>query len=74
VEQWTKRGAPIGALPTAGEAPRLERISELADEAQQNTRMIGESLRDILKALVRIARLPVEAALIAARRLRPAHG
>jgi hypothetical protein len=68
------RGAPIGALPVAAEAPRRDRIAELADEAQQNTRMIGESLRDIFRALARIARLPIEAALIASRRFRPAHG
>jgi hypothetical protein len=68
------RGAPIGALPTAGEPLRRDGIAQLADVAQQNTRMIGESLRDILKALARIARLPIEAALIAARRFRPAHG
>ncbi len=66
--------APIGALPMTTEPPPRDRFSELTDDAQRYVRMIRDALRDIGTASYRLARLPVEAALLAARRFRPARG
>jgi hypothetical protein len=65
------RGAPIGALPQASERPPPDRFSELLDDAQRYTRVIREALADISTAGLRLARLPIEAAILAARRFGP---
>lgn len=71
-----RTGAPIGALPVAGEAPPLEGFASLWEEAQRNVGTLTQSLRDFSDALGRLARLPVGAARLTARltarRLKPA--
>jgi len=68
------RGSPIGSLPTSSEPPPRDRFSELADDAQRYTAMIREAVKDITTAGFRLARLPVEAAILAARRFGPVRG
>jgi hypothetical protein len=70
----SKRGTPIGALPMATEPPPRDRFSALTDDAERHARLIRDSVRDIGRASYRLARLPFEAMLLAARRFRPARG
>lgn len=70
LEEMT-RGAPIGALPTASEPPPRQGLSEVMADALRYTGMIRDAVRDITTASMRLARLPVEMAVLAAQRIRP---
>lgn len=72
LEALNRPRTPIGALPVSTEPPPRDRFSELTEDAQRYTRMIRDALRDIGTASYRLARLPVEAVLLAVRRFRPA--
>jgi hypothetical protein len=62
---------PIGALPADEEPPPRAKLSEALDDAQRYLEMIRGAVRDIATASVRLARLPVEVAAMAAHKLRP---
>lgn len=65
------RTAPIGAIPVASEPPPREAFGEVMTDALRYGAMIRSGVRDIFTASVRLARLPVELATLAAHRLRP---
>ena len=65
------RGGPIGSLPAASEAPPKQRVSDVFEEAQRYLAMIRDGTRDIAAASWRLARLPWEVAMVAAKQLRP---
>lgn len=67
------RGAPIGAMPVATEPPPRAMFSEVLDDAQRYAGMVRGGIRDITTGLFRLARLPVEVAILAANRIRPRH-
>lgn len=66
------RGAPIGALPTASEPPPRQGLSEVVGDAQRYAGMIRDSVKDFATATMRLLKLPVDLAVIASQRLRPA--
>ena len=66
------RGAPIGALPTASEPPPRQGLSEVVGDAQRYAGMIRDSVKDFTTATMRLLKLPVDLAVIASQRLRPA--
>lgn len=65
------RTSPIGAMPAATEPPPREAFGELMTDAARYSGMIRDAMRDIFTAGMRLARLPVEVAIIAAARIRP---
>jgi len=66
--------APIGALPPTKELPPRGRMGDLMDEAQRQVQAIQGGLGDAVKAVSRLASLPMEMVRLAASRLRPLHG
>ncbi|WNG25480.1 hypothetical protein F0U62_16750 [Cystobacter fuscus] len=71
----THRGQPIGALPLA-EEPMVERGKSLRDvfgEALRQFRAVQSGLEDATRATGRLLSLPMEAARMAAARLRLVH-
>jgi hypothetical protein len=67
----TNRGQPIGALPV-GEEPMLERgaLRDVLDEALRQFRALQSGLQDATRATGRLLSLPMEAARLAAQRMR----
>ncbi|WP_157758477.1 hypothetical protein [Cystobacter fuscus] len=68
----TNRGQPIGALPLA-EVPMVERGKSLRDvfsEALRQFRAVQSGIEDATRATGRLLSLPMEAARMAAARLR----
>lgn len=65
------RTAPIGAIPVTSEPPPNEGFGELVTEAMRYGGMIRSAVRDIFTASVKLARLPMEVASLAAHRIRP---
>ncbi|MBZ4415605.1 hypothetical protein [Myxococcus sp. RHSTA-1-4] len=65
---------PIGALPPTKELPPRGRLADLVDEAQRQLQAIQGGLGDAVKAVTRLASLPMEVVRLAARRLRPLGG
>ncbi len=72
LEQVT-RGAPIGAVPPAAEPPPRAAWSDVLGDAQRYLGMLKSGWRDMGTAGYRLARLPVEVAVLAMARLRPRH-
>jgi hypothetical protein len=71
----TNRGQPIGALPLA-EEPMVSRgaLRDVLDEALRQFHLVQTSLRDVTQATGRLLSLPMEAARLAAQRLRLVQG
>jgi hypothetical protein len=71
----SNRGQPIGALPLA-EEPILSRgaLRDVIDEALRQFRALQTGLMDVSKATGRLLSLPVEAARLAAQRIRLVQG
>ena len=65
------RRNPIGALPAAEEPLPHARLTELLGDAQRYLGMIRSGARDIATAAVKLAKLPVDIALMAAHKVRP---
>lgn len=68
----TNRGQPIGALPVPElphEAPRAA-FGDVVEEALRQFRALQSGLQDATKATGRLLSLPMEAARLAAQRLR----
>ena len=65
------RGEPIGSLPAASEAPPKTHVAEVIDEAQRHLAMLQAGFRDITAACWKLARLPLDVAVLAAKQLRP---
>lgn len=65
------RGAPIGATPTMSEPPPRGGFGEVLGDAQRYVGMMRGGVRDIWTATMRLARLPIEVAMIAAAKIRP---
>lgn len=65
------RGGPIGSLPVGSEAPPKTHVSEVLEDAQRHLAMIQAGVRDITAAFWRLARLPVDVAVLAAKHFRP---
>jgi hypothetical protein len=72
----TNRGQPIGALPVATEEPLLARtaLGDVVDEALRQFRALQSGLEDVTRATGRLLSLPMEAARLAAQRLRLVQG
>jgi hypothetical protein len=72
----TNRGQPIGALPVATEEPLPSRtaLSDVLDEALRQLRALQSGLEDATRATGRLLSLPMEAARLAAQRLRLVQG
>lgn len=66
-------GAPIGALPATEEPMPQTMMRELWDEASRHLRVVGLAARDVSRASVRLVTLPLRAAQLAARKIRPRH-
>jgi hypothetical protein len=71
----TNRGQPIGALPVA-EEPLMSRgaLKDVYDEALRQFRALQSGIQDATKATGRLLSLPMEAARLAAQRLRLVQG
>ncbi|WNG38459.1 hypothetical protein F0U61_35850 [Archangium violaceum] len=71
----TNRGQPIGALPMV-EEPMLSRgaLRDVLDEALRHFRALQSGIQDATKATGRLLSLPMEAARLAAQRLRLVQG
>ncbi|HEX8440616.1 hypothetical protein [Archangium sp.] len=71
----TNRGQPIGALPMA-EEPLMSRaaLKDVYDEALRQFRALQSGIQDATKATGRLLSLPMEAARLAAQRLRLVQG
>ncbi len=71
----SNRGQPIGALPASTE-PLLSRgaLRDVFDEALRQVRVLQSGIQDVTKATGRLLSLPMEAARLAALRLRFVHG
>jgi hypothetical protein len=65
------RHSPIGALPAAAEALPPARFAEVLEDAQRYLGMIRSGVRDITTGAVKLARVPVDMALVAAQKFRP---
>lgn len=65
------RGEPIGSLPVASEAPPKTHVAEVLEDAQRHLGVLQAGLRDITAACWKLARLPIDVAVFAARQLRP---
>ena len=65
------RGAPIGATPKMSEPPPRSGLREVLEDAQRYVGMMRGGARDIFTAGMRLARLPIEVAMLAAARIRP---
>ena len=72
----TNRGQPIGALPMAEVPPRLSRgaLRDVYEEARRQLRVLQSGFQDVTQATGRLLSLPMEAARLAAQRLRLAQG
>jgi hypothetical protein len=72
----SNRGQPIGALPPAQEPVVMPRgaLRDVLDEAVRQFRVVQTSLRDVTNATGRLLSLPMEAARLAAQRLRFVQG
>jgi hypothetical protein len=66
-----RRHSPIGALPGAAEPPPHARWTELLGDARRYVGMIRSGARDVGTAAFKLARLPVDIALMAAHKVRP---
>ena len=72
----TNRGQPIGALPVA-EVPMVERgrgLRDMFSEARRQLRAVQSGIEDATRATGRLLSLPMEAARVAAARLRLVQG
>ncbi|WP_257455932.1 hypothetical protein [Archangium lipolyticum] len=71
----TNRGQPIGALPAAAE-PLVSRqaLRDVLDEALRQFRALQSGIQDATKATGRLLSLPMEAARLAAQRIRLVQG
>lgn len=72
----TNRGQPIGAIPMSA-VPELERASglrDMVDEALRQFRAVQSGIEDATRATSRLLSLPMEAARVAAQRLRLVQG
>ncbi len=67
----TNRGQPIGALPMA-EVPVMSRgaLRDVYEEALRQFRALQSGVQDVTQATSRLLSLPMEAARLAAQRLR----
>lgn len=68
-----KRAIPIGGLPAPQESPLLRddaALPDILDAARGQVRLVRLAARDLIRASLRLAGLPVRIAAIAARRLR----
>lgn len=72
LEQVT-RGAPIGSVPPVAEPPPRGAFSDVLGDAQRYWGMLRGGLRDAGTAGIRLAKLPVDLAVMAVGRLRPNH-
>lgn len=72
----TNRGQPIGALPVATEEslPSRTALRDVLDEALRQFRALQSGLEDATRATGRLLSLPMEAARLAAQRLRLVQG
>ena len=72
----TNRGQPIGALPLAEEPVVNSRagLRDVYDEALRQFRALQSGIQDATKATGRLLSLPMEAARLAAQRLRLVQG
>jgi hypothetical protein len=68
-----QRGTPIGSLPDTEEPPPASFLRELYDEAGRHVRVVRVAARDIGRASLRLVTLPLEAAKLAARKIRHRH-
>jgi hypothetical protein len=71
----TNRGQPIGALPAVAE-PLMSRhaIRDVLDEALRQFRALQSGIQDATRATGRLLSLPMEAARLAAQRIRLVQG
>jgi hypothetical protein len=65
------RGEPIGSLPAISEAHPRQHVWEVLEDAQRHLAMIQAGMRDITAGFWKLARLPIEVAVMAARQMRP---
>lgn len=72
LEQVT-RGAPIGAMPPLTEPPAPGGFGEVWGDARRYFEMFKGGIRDAATAGMRLARLPVEVAVLLTGRMRPRH-
>jgi hypothetical protein len=72
----TNRGQPIGALPVAEEPSLLTRgaLRDVYEEALRQFRALQSGIQDATKATGRLLALPMEAARLAAQRMRLVQG
>jgi hypothetical protein len=72
----TNRGQPIGALPPSQEHPLPSRsaLHDVYDEALRQFRALQSGIQDASKATGRLLSLPMEAARLAAQRMRLVQG
>jgi hypothetical protein len=72
----TNRGQPIGALPVSEEHAPLSRAAmrDVLDEALRQFRALQSGIQDATKATGRLLSLPMEAARLAAQRMRLVQG
>ncbi len=72
----TNRGQPIGALPVSEEPSLLTRgaLRDVYDEALRQFRALQSGVQDVTKATGRLLSLPMEAARLAAQRMRLVQG
>ncbi|MCY1076732.1 hypothetical protein [Archangium lansingense] len=68
----TNRGQPIGALPVPEEPSLLTRgaLRDVYEEALRQFRALQSGIQDVTKATGRLLSLPMEAARLAAQRMR----
>ncbi len=69
-------GQPIGALPVSEEPSLLSRgaLRDVYDEALRQFRALQSGIQDVSKATGRLLSLPMEAARLAAQRMRLVQG
>lgn len=66
------RGEPIGSLPTAAVAtPPKEHLREVIEDGWRYAGMLLAGVRDVATAALKLARLPLDVATVAAQKLRP---
>ncbi|HEX8824406.1 MAG TPA: hypothetical protein VF794_31075 [Archangium sp.] len=71
----TNRGQPIGALPLSAEPlPSRSALKDVYDEALRQFRALQSGVQDVTNATSRLLSLPMEAARLAAQRLRLVQG
>jgi hypothetical protein len=70
----TNRGQPIGAVPGVEEPLSRGPLWDVYDEALRQLRLLQSGLQDATKATGRLLSLPLEAARLAAQRLRLVQG